>query len=209
MSLSVLLLSINILECLWHLLVLFCLVGDVELNLAFIRQLTQFGESLLVLATIEEATNFLDSVLDINRWIQWINSHLSVLLLRGTVLELLNVLEMDNGWLALELLLHLHTHKVLHLHELVWHHTMLVELLALWVLVLLVENHLHVHVRVHVHTISEAHLVLLHHIAEWVHVLHAIHHWAWLWHLVVHSLSHWLGTRTLLGSSEISVTMSI
>lgn len=103
---------------------------------------------------------------------------------------------MDDSWETAHLLLHLHAHHFLHVHELVWHHTML-KLSVLWILgTTLVEHHLHV--RVHVDTLSwEAHLVLHHHTWELLHVLHihTLHHWVWLGCLILSHLStHWLAT---------------
>lgn len=121
---------------------------------------------------------------------------------------------MHNGWETTHLLsLHLHAHHFLHVHELVWHHTVL-ELSVLWVLgTVLVEHHLHVWVNVHALS-WEAHLVVHHHSWELVHLLHlhAVHHWVWLGCLLIsHLATHWLACSWLLltSRSEISITMSI
>lgn len=118
---------------------------------------------------------------------------------------------MDDSWETTHLLLHLHAHHFLHLHELVWHHTVL-ELSVLWVLgTILVEHHLHIWVNVHTLGWHAHHLVVHHHSWELLHVLHmhAIH-WVGLRYLVVSHLStHWLATRLLAALSKISITMSI
>jgi len=130
-------------------------------------------------------------------------------------LELLNVFEVDYSWYTVLLSLHLHSHKVLHVHELIWHHSCLLELLTLWVLVLLslsIEHDLHIHVRIHIHALAwEGHLILHHHTIEWVHILHAIHHRAWLRHFVVHFHTSHFSTCTwlLLNRSEFSLSVSI
>ena len=118
--------------------------------------------------------------------------------MRSSVLELLDVLEVDNsGKASTVICLHLHSHDILHVHKLVGHHA-LVELCVLWILstVLGIEHHLHVWI--HVDSLGwEAHLVLHHHSWELIHILHihTVHHWAGLWHLVV---SH-LTIRSLAG----------
>ena len=101
------------------------------------------------------------------------------------------------------MLLKLHSHEVLHLHEVVWDHS---KLLVLWVIstTLWIEHHLHVHIWINIiHSLAwESHLILHHHTLELVHVLHAIHS-DWRWHLVVHPiiLSHlWTAWCAIIGS---------
>jgi len=190
---------------------LFSIFWDLELDLAFVAELTQFTECLLILATVEEAAYFFDSVLHINWLFHWTNSHWSVYLLRGSILELLDVFEVDYGRkAALIICLHLHSHNILHVHELVRHHTVL-ELCVLWILCTILR--IEVHVRVHVDTLSrETHLVLHHHSWE-LHILHAhtVHsHRAWLHLIISHLATHCSSTCwILLTRSKICVTMGI
>lgn len=104
------------------------------------------------------------------------------------------------------MLLKLHSHDVLHLHEVVWDHS---KLLVLWVIstTLWIEHHLHVHIWINIiHSLAwESHLILHHHTLELVHVLHAIHS-DWRWHLVVHPiiLSHlWTAWCAIIGSQLV------
>lgn len=116
-------------------------------------------------------------------------------MLLGAVSQLLQALEVDHCrlhivllLLLLLLLLKLHSHKILHLHEVVGDHA---ELLILWIIStsLRIEHHLHVHVGVDIiHTLPwEAHLILHHHTRELIHVLHAVHANR-CGHLVLHAL---------------------
>jgi hypothetical protein len=135
------------------------------------------------------------------------------LLLRA-ISQLLEALEVDHCWLHVVLgllLLKLHAHKILHLHEVVGDHA---ELLILWIIStsLWIEHHLHVHVGVNIiHTLTwEAHLVLHHHTRELIHVLHAVHA-EWGGHLVVHTiiLSHLWTSRCAIIGSQLVVSVRI
>ena len=115
--------------------------------------------------------------------------------------------------LLLLLLLELNSHKILHLHEVVWEHA---ELLILWIIptALRIEHHLHVHaVGVHiVHPLTwERHLILHHHTWELIHILHAVHAHGGL-HLVIHTIvwSHFLTTIWCATTRpQLMISMSI
>ena len=139
-------------------------------------------------------------------------------LLLGAVGQLLQALEVDHcrlhivlSLLLLLLLLKLHSHKILHLHEVVGDHA---KLLILWIIAtsLRVEHHLHVHVGVDIiHTLPwEAHLILHHHTRELIHVLHAVHANG-RGHLILHAiiLSHLGAGRCAIIGPELVVAVRV